>query len=64
MIQSQIIVLSFLLINKVFTMIYKSYYSNTVKPLYKKPLYKNIVNTFGWNSTFSTLKKPLYKKIL
>ena len=32
------------------------YYIYTVKPLNKKPLYKNIFHTFGWNSTFSTLK--------
>ena len=33
-----------------------------VKPLYKKPLYKKIVHTFGWNSTFSTLKNLFIRK--
>ena len=35
----------------------------TLKPLYKKPLYKNMCIIFGWNSTFPHYKN-LYKKIL
>ena len=35
----------------------------TLKPLYKKPLYKNMYIIFGWNSTFPHYKN-LYKKIL
>ena len=40
----------------------KNIYIYTVKLLYKKPLYKKIVNTFGWNSTFSTLKNLFIRK--
>ena len=35
----------------------------TLKPLYKKPLYKNMFIIFGWNSTYPHYKN-LYKKIL
>ena len=50
----------------IYIYIYIYIYIKTLKPLYNKPLYKKIVHTFGWNSTFSTLKNLLrnllYKK--